>query len=78
MTPSKNSARSPARAALALATVGLIVSSYAVYVEHQHSLNEDERRLAEVEAAKSAAGGVLEFGAYKALCDIESIGASCR
>mmetsp|Transcript_5401 Transcript_5401/g.11764 ORF Transcript_5401/g.11764 Transcript_5401/m.11764 type:complete len:168 (-) Transcript_5401:249-752(-) len=48
-----------------LATIGLILSCYAVYVEH---------RQAEIEAAE-AAGETLEE--FQSLCDIQSIGASC-
>ena len=52
-------ASSPSLYVKILCTIGLTLSSYALYVEQKtHTIDEDEE--------------------FQALCDIESIGASCR
>ena len=56
-----------ARAPTILAAIGLVLSLYALHVEHTQ---------ATLEAAKEAAPAE-EFEEYKSLCDIEALGASC-
>ena len=59
-----------ARAPTILATIGLILSLYALHVEHTQ---------ATIEAAKES--GIMAdmepMDEYKSLCDIEALGASC-
>ena len=62
-----------ARAPTVLATVGLVLSLYALHVEHTQ---------AAIEAAKASGGdgddNAMEMmDEYKSLCDIEALGASC-
>jgi hypothetical protein len=52
-----------------LGIVGLILSAYSVHVERMVAHREDE---------DDDGGGMGGEGGYVALCDIESIGASCR
>jgi hypothetical protein len=50
-----------------LAIIGFILSAYSVYVEHKvETMQEDH------------ANNLDEIEEFKALCDIEAIGASCR
>lgn len=44
-----------------LASLGLVLSCYAVYVEHRHTMESEDD----------------EIEPFKALCDIDKIGASC-
>ncbi len=54
-----------------LCTVGIILSLYALYVEHKTHHSTDEHGISDRENE--------EFQEeFKALCDIEAIGASCR
>ena len=55
-----------ARAPTILATIGLILSLYALHVEHTQ---------ATIEAAKES-GMMADMDEYKSLCDIEALGAS--
>ena len=57
-----------ARAPTILATIGLILSLYALHVEHTQ---------AAIEAAKESGMADMEMDEYKSLCDIEALGASC-
>ena len=50
-----------------LAITGFILSAYSVYVEHKVEMQEDP-----------ANNNPDEIEEFKALCDIEAIGASCR
>ena len=57
-----------ARTPTILATIGLILSLYALHVEHTQ---------AAIEAAKESGMADMEMDEYKSLCDIEALGASC-
>ena len=57
-----------ARAPTLLATVGLILSLYALHVEHTQ---------AAIVAARESGVADMEMNEYKSLCDIEALGASC-
>ena len=57
-----------ARAPTILATIGLILSLYALHVEHTQ---------AAIEVAKESGMADMEMDEYKSLCDIEALGASC-
>jgi hypothetical protein len=52
-----------------LAIIGFILSAYSVYVEHKVETMQEE------DPANNNPDEIEEF---KALCDIEAIGASCR
>ena len=49
-----------------LAIIGFILSAYSVYVEHKVEMQEDP------------SNNEPDIEEFKALCDIEAIGASCR
>ncbi len=50
-----------------LAIIGFILSAYSVYVEHKVEMMQED-----------PANNNPEIEEFKALCDIEAIGASCR
>jgi len=56
----------------ALATIGLVLSLYAVYVERK------VERLNEHRSDNAGEEEPAEIEEFTALCDIEAIGASCR
>lgn len=51
-----------------LAIIGFILSAYSVYVEHKVEMMQED----------PANNNPDEIKEFKALCDIEAIGASCR
>ena len=51
-----------------LAIIGFILSAYSVYVEHKVEMMQED----------PANNNPDEIEEFKALCDIEAIGASCR
>lgn len=50
-----------------LVIIGFILSAYSVYVEHKVEMMQED-----------LANNNPEIEEFKALCDIEAIGASCR
>jgi len=66
--------RPPPRTPYALASLGLILSLYAVYVEYKVERSRDDHD----GEPRQDEEGVVEIEEFKALCDIEAIGASCR
>lgn len=54
-----------------LAVLGLVLSLYAVYVEHKLTHRSSH-------SSSSSSSLVVDEEPFQALCDIEAIGASCR
>lgn len=62
------------RAPTILAAIGLVLSLYALHVEHTQAALEAAREAASADGITMAEEG---FEEYKSLCDIEALGASC-
>jgi hypothetical protein len=63
-----------------LAFIGLILSLYAVYVENKISHRNNQHQILKENSNEEESDSLLlgEPEEFKALCDIEAIGASCR
>jgi hypothetical protein len=67
-----------ARAPTILATIGLVLSLYALHVEHTQAALEAARDAYESSGRGDGTGEEeIIFEEYRSLCDIESLGASC-